>query len=76
MTDSIQQEKLYSAKETVALLGISRPTLSRLQQKGAIGCYKIGVRTLFAQKHIEDFLARHERVANEVRQRKVVSRRR
>jgi excisionase family DNA binding protein len=56
------QEKLYSAKETVALLGISRPTLSRLQQKGAIGCYKIGVRTLFAQKHIEDFLAKHERI--------------
>ena len=66
------QEKLYSAKETVALLGISRPTLSRLQQKGAIGCYKIGVRTLFAQKHIEDFLAKHERVPRLVRRTNVV----
>ena len=66
------QEKLYSAKETVALLGISRPTLSRLQQKGAIGCYKIGVRTLFAQKHIEDFLARHERMPRQTRRTNVV----
>jgi excisionase family DNA binding protein len=72
MSDSVQQEKLYSAKETVALLGISRPTLSRLQQKGAIGCYKIGVRTLFAQKHIEDFLARHEQVAKRTRRTNVV----
>lgn len=66
------QEKLYSAKETVALLGISRPTLSRLQQKGAIGCYKIGVRTLFAQKHIEDFLAKNERVPRLLRRTNVV----
>jgi excisionase family DNA binding protein len=61
----IQQEKLFSAKETVAKLGISRPTLSRLQQKGKIGCYKIGVRTLFGQHHIDDFLRRHERVPDE-----------
>jgi excisionase family DNA binding protein len=72
MSDNIQQEKLFSAKETVALLGISRPTLSRLQQKGAIGCYKIGVRTLFAQKHIEDFLTRHERVPKRTRRANVV----
>jgi excisionase family DNA binding protein len=72
MSDEIQQEKLYSAKELVVLLGISRPTLSRLQQKGAIGCYKIGVRTLFAHKHIEDFLAKHERVPRLARRTNVV----
>jgi excisionase family DNA binding protein len=67
-------EKLYSAKDAVAMLGISRPTLSRLQRKGDIGCYKIGVRTLFGQKHIEEFLARHERVPIERRSAKATSR--
>lgn len=65
------EEKLYSAKETVALLGISRPTLSRLQRRGAISCYKIGVRTLFAKKHIDEFLAKHECLAKEVRHKRL-----
>lgn len=50
------QEKLFSAKETVALLGISRPTLSRLLRRNAIGHFRIGTRTLFSAEHIRAFL--------------------
>jgi len=61
------QEKLLSAREAIAKLGISRPTLSRLQQKGSIGHYRIGVRVFFSERHISEFLAAHEQPANELR---------
>lgn len=47
---------LLSAKETARRLGISLPTLSRLTTSGKIGSYKIGVRRLYSERHITDFL--------------------
>lgn len=55
------QEKLLSAKETVVRLGISKPTLCRLMQKGQIGYYRVGTRVLFSDKHITAFLQACER---------------
>lgn len=69
------QEKLYSAKETVALLGISRPTLSRLLRRNAIGHFRIGTRTLFSAEHIRTFLESVEQVPREARRTKAVGRR-
>jgi excisionase family DNA binding protein len=56
------QERLYSAKETIIILGISRPTLSRLLRKKAIGHFRIGTRTLFSSEHIRVFLKNVEQL--------------
>lgn len=72
--DSFSQ-KLYSAKEAVALLGISRPTLSRLLRRNAIGHFRIGTRTLFSMEHIRAFLESVEQVPREARRTKAVGRR-
>jgi excisionase family DNA binding protein len=58
------QVKLYSAKETITLLGISRPTLSRLLRKAAIGHFRIGTRTLFSSDHIRAYLESVEQKPN------------
>jgi excisionase family DNA binding protein len=69
------QEKLYSARETVAMLGISRPTLSRLLRRNAIGHFRIGTRTLFSAEHIRIFLKSVEEVPKEPRRVRVAVRR-
>lgn len=46
---------LLSAKEAAVRLGISRPTLSRLVRDNKIGVYRVGVRTLFDEKILEEF---------------------
>jgi excisionase family DNA binding protein len=69
------QEKLYSAKETVAMLGISRPTLSRLLRRNAIGHFRIGTRTLFSADHIRIFLESVEEVPKEPRRARAAGRR-
>lgn len=69
------KEKLHSAKETVAILGISRPTLSRLLRRNAIGHFRIGTRTLFSTEHIRAFLESVEQVPKESRRTKAAGRR-
>lgn len=69
------QQKLYSAKEAVALLGISRPTLSRLLRRNAIGCFRIGTRTLFSSEHIRAFLDNVEQLPKDARRAKAAGRR-
>ena len=68
-------QKIYSAKEAVALLGISRPTLSRLLRRNAIGHFRIGTRTLFSAEHIRAFLESVEQVPKESRSTKAAARR-
>ncbi len=55
---SEQRERLRSASETALRLGISKPTLARIMQRGEIGFYRIGAaRVLFdEEKHIRPFL--------------------
>jgi excisionase family DNA binding protein len=55
----------FSAKETCLRIGVSRPTLSRLVASRQIGCFRVGIRILFSEKHITDFLSSVERPANE-----------
>jgi excisionase family DNA binding protein len=50
------QERLLSAKEAVAKLGISKPTLCRIMQRGEIGFYRVGTRVLFSEEHKTTFL--------------------
>lgn len=69
------RERLYSAKEAVTILGISRPTLSRLLRRNAIGHFRIGTRTLFSAEHINAFLASVEQVPKESRRTKAAGRR-
>ncbi len=66
-----QIERLKSATETALRLGISKPTLCRMMQRGEINFYRIGARVLFSEeKHITPFLASVERgVPEEVRER-------
>jgi excisionase family DNA binding protein len=50
-------QKLLSAKEAAAMLGVSRATLSRLIRSGQLRTYRIGARTLFSEeKHLRPFL--------------------
>lgn len=59
----MSKQKLTPSKEFRELVGISRPTEHRARANGKLGCYKIGTRIFYSDKHIEDFLARHERPA-------------
>lgn len=45
-----------SAREVCQLIGVSRPTLSRLCAAGKIGFYRVGVRLLFSPEHVKAFL--------------------
>lgn len=49
--------RLYSAHEVCERLNFSRATLSRLLKSGVIGCFRVGRRTIFAQRHLDAFLA-------------------
>jgi len=63
---SEQTERLKSATETALRLGISKPTLCRMMQRGEINFYRIGARVLFSEeKHIAPFLASVERSQTE-----------
>lgn len=51
------ESRLFSAKEAARRLGISRATLSRLIQKKQIQFYRIGVKTQFDQKLLDEYMA-------------------
>lgn len=71
-----KQENLISAKEAVARLGISKPTLCRIMQRGEIGYYRVGTRVLFSDRHITDFLAACEHRPRETASKRVERRER
>ncbi len=48
-------QKLISAKEAAARLGISRAFLSRLIAAGVLATYRIGNRTLFDEEILDEF---------------------
>jgi excisionase family DNA binding protein len=59
MTNSSDIEMIAESK-AAKILGVSRTTLLRLRQKGAIRFYKIGVRVLYSAAHIVEFRDAHE----------------
>lgn len=60
MSESPTQMKTMD--QAAQLLGVSKPTLSRLMRRGRLGFYRLGEkRVLFSDKHIADFLADCER---------------
>ncbi len=57
-------ERLKSATEIALRLGISKPTLCRMMQRGEINFYRIGARVIFSEeRHFAPFLASVERGA-------------
>jgi excisionase family DNA binding protein len=52
-----EQGNLISAATAAKRLNVSRTTLSRLVCSGRLAAYRIGHRTLFDQKMLEDFKA-------------------
>ena len=52
-------EKLsYGINEVVEAVGLSRPTIYRLIQRGELRTFKIGTRTLILRSALEEFLTR------------------
>lgn len=55
------ENRNLSAKELSQMMGLSRPTLSRLVAAKKLGCYRIGARILFDyQRHVLPFLRSNE----------------
>ncbi len=52
-----EKQSLFSAAAAAKKLNISRATLSRLVKLGRLGVYRVGHRTMFDQKILEDFKA-------------------
>jgi excisionase family DNA binding protein len=49
-----------SIREAVKITGLGRTTLWKAVRSGRLQCYRIGRRTLFSAKHLQDFLHAHE----------------
>jgi excisionase family DNA binding protein len=47
----------YSMKEAQKITGLGKTTLWEAIAKGELKCFKVGRRTLFSLKHLEDFMA-------------------
>jgi excisionase family DNA binding protein len=48
--------RVFSIKEIIKMLGISKPTLCRIMKRGEIGYYRVGSRVLFSEHHISKYL--------------------
>lgn len=59
-----ETQSLMSAKEAARQLGVSRATVSRLLAAKKLGYFRIGIRTLFSQQHLDDFLTSVEQPAS------------
>jgi excisionase family DNA binding protein len=57
---------LMSEKQAAARLGISRITLLRAREAGRIRFFRIGVRVLYNQEHLNEFLATCERKGSQL----------
>lgn len=56
----------YSIKEAQKITGLGKTTLWEAIADGRLKCFKVGRRTLFSLKHLEDFLALHDTDGREV----------
>ena len=56
----IDQLRTRSVAETAELLGVSRDTVNTLLRRRELGSYKIGVRRVIGDGHIQEYLAEHE----------------
>jgi excisionase family DNA binding protein len=54
-------ERKLSMKETAAVLGIHRSTVSRLLDRGDLGFYQVGDRRICGEHHVAEYLALNER---------------
>jgi excisionase family DNA binding protein len=65
----MKDEQLYSVKELAASrrLPISRTTIWREIQRGQMPHYRIGGQVFISERHIEQYLARYDERAFEVR---------
>jgi excisionase family DNA binding protein len=61
MSDNQDNHNLMSEKQAAARLGISRITLLRAREAGRIRFFRIGVRVLYNQEQLNEFLATCER---------------
>lgn len=51
-------EKLYTVKETMEILRVSRPTLYRIVKGGSLGSVKVQGKTVFKESELSRFIAR------------------
>lgn len=61
------QLETMSEKEFARRVGISRITAWRLRRAGKLSHYRIGTRILYGERHIAEFLQRHEQQASQKR---------
>jgi hypothetical protein len=54
-------ETLMDERKAALTLGVSKITLLRMRQRGAIGHYRIGSRVVYSHNHLNDFLQTCER---------------
>jgi len=67
---NLRQESVqtcYSEMELARRLGVSRITILRARQRGELGFYRIGARVVYADHHVQEFLAERERRAKKRR---------
>lgn len=57
--DALGRRLSFSVAETGAMLGLSRPTIYRLIQRGELQTFKVGARTLIHKAVLCDFIERH-----------------
>jgi hypothetical protein len=57
----IMKGELFTLNETKEFLRISAATLRRLLARKLIGYYRVGLRIMFSEQHIADFLDSVER---------------
>jgi excisionase family DNA binding protein len=50
----------YSMKEAQKITGLGKTTLWEAIADGELKCFKVGRRTLFSLKHLEDFMALYD----------------
>jgi excisionase family DNA binding protein len=53
-------KRILNSAGACAYLNVSRPTLTRLVKTGKISHFRVGVKLLFSQSHLDEFLARAE----------------
>jgi len=51
----------YSASEVASRYGVSKSFITKLAQRGGIGCLRCGRRLLFSEKHLLDYERENER---------------
>jgi excisionase family DNA binding protein len=73
---SERESSLLTVNEFCDRARVSRATLYRMIRNGEVSHYKLGGRTLFDERHLKDFLERHQLQANRDRTEKAQSRKR